>query len=69
MQLPSFYSFGDLVCGIAGIAGKSDPACVERMCDALFHRGPDDQGIFSEKEVTLGMRRLAVIDCQGGRQP
>jgi len=57
------------VCGIAGIAGKSDPACVERMCDALFHRGPDDQGIFSEKEVTLGMRRLAVIDCQGGRQP
>ena len=57
------------MCGIAGIAGRDDPACVGRMCDALFHRGPDDQGIFSDKGVSIGMRRLAIIDCQGGHQP
>jgi asparagine synthase (glutamine-hydrolysing) len=35
----------------------------------MRHRGPDDQGIFDDEQVTLGMRRLAVIDLEGGRQP
>ncbi|MEK6775503.1 MAG: asparagine synthase (glutamine-hydrolyzing) [bacterium] len=57
------------MCGIAGIAGRSDPALVGKMCYALSHRGPDDQGIFSDQGISLGMRRLAIIDCQGGHQP
>lgn len=57
------------MCGIAGIAGRGDPALVERMCEVLRHRGPDDQGIYSDSAVAMGMRRLAVIDLAGGRQP
>jgi asparagine synthase (glutamine-hydrolyzing) len=36
---------------------------------ALGHRGPDDQGFFASGNVTLGMRRLSIIDLAGGRQP
>ncbi len=57
------------MCGIAGIAGRSDPSLVAQMCQSMRHRGPDDQGIFDDDQVTLGMRRLAVIDLAGGRQP
>ncbi len=57
------------MCGIAGVAGRSDPSLVAQMCQSMRHRGPDDQGIFDDDQVTLGMRRLAVIDLEGGRQP
>ena len=57
------------MCGIAGIAGREDVAAVERMCDHLIHRGPDDQGLFSDKNICIGMRRLAIIDLDGGHQP
>jgi asparagine synthase (glutamine-hydrolysing) len=39
------------------------------MCDAIRHRGPDDEGYFVGPGVALGMRRLSVIDVAGGRQP
>jgi asparagine synthase (glutamine-hydrolysing) len=39
------------------------------MLRALRHRGPDDDGIYEEPGVGLGMTRLAIIDLQGGRQP
>jgi asparagine synthase (glutamine-hydrolysing) len=39
------------------------------MCEAIYHRGPDDQGIFIEKQIGLGMRRLSIIDVKGGHQP
>jgi asparagine synthase (glutamine-hydrolysing) len=39
------------------------------MCDAITHRGPDDQGYFFDGNVGLGMRRLSIIDIAGGRQP
>jgi len=39
------------------------------MCDAIRHRGPDDEGLFLAPGVALGMRRLSVIDVMGGRQP
>jgi asparagine synthase (glutamine-hydrolysing) len=62
------------MCGIAGIAsldGSPLPG-VERirdMCATLVHRGPDDEGIDVRDGVALGMRRLAIIDTAGGRQP
>ena len=42
---------------------------VERMCDAMCHRGPDDGGVFSSATATLGMRRLAIFDPVNGHQP
>jgi asparagine synthase (glutamine-hydrolysing) len=39
------------------------------MCSALQHRGPDDEGSVQLDGVTLGMRRLSIIDLEGGHQP
>jgi asparagine synthase (glutamine-hydrolysing) len=61
------------MCGIAGIVGSADrpvdDALVRSMTDALWHRGPDDEGFFIQRSVGLGMRRLAIIDVDSGRQP
>ncbi len=62
------------MCGINGIYGSADPekgnAAIQRMNDALAHRGPDDEGSFQEGEVFLGHRRLSIIDpSEGGKQP
>jgi len=39
------------------------------MCDAISHRGPDDDGFYFSEGVGLGMRRLAIIDVKSGQQP
>src|SRR5207302_8633116 len=60
------------MCGICGVAG-GDPArgreLVGRMCGSMVHRGPDDEGVVQAGGVTLGMRRLSIIDLAGGHQP
>ena len=57
------------MCGIAGIAGRRDEALVKGMTDALAHRGPDDEGVYADDHVTLGHRRLSIIDLSAGHQP
>lgn len=62
------------MCGIAGLIDPSlgpeaRGAAVDRMCAAMVHRGPDDGGITSIGDATLGMRRLAIFDPANGRQP
>lgn len=62
------------MCGIAGIFHAEtpkpvDPARVERMCDALVHRGPDGAGVWTDHGVGLGHRRLSIIDVAGSPQP
>lgn len=62
------------MCGIAGIASFSGGAPptreqLQRMCDQIVHRGPDDQGYDICHGVGMGMRRLSVIDLAGGHQP
>jgi asparagine synthase (glutamine-hydrolysing) len=57
------------MCGIAGIAGQTDRVVLERMLGAIIHRGPDDSGVWIGPEAGIGMRRLAIIDLAGGRQP
>jgi len=62
------------MCGIAGIFHAEtpkpvDPARVERMCDALAHRGPDGAGVWTDHGVGLGHRRLSIIDIAGSPQP
>lgn len=46
-----------------------DAASVHRMCQTIVHRGPDDEGIYAQGAVGLGMRRLSIIDLAGGHQP
>src|SRR6266852_1322306 len=61
------------MCGIAGMIGREGETVtaeqVRRMTDTIVHRGPDDEGIFAQDNVGLGMRRLSIIDLSGGRQP
>jgi asparagine synthase (glutamine-hydrolysing) len=60
------------VCGIAGWAGDvdADESVLRRMCDAIRHRGPDDEGYLVEPgRVALGFRRLSIIDLECGNQP
>jgi asparagine synthase (glutamine-hydrolysing) len=57
------------MCGICGTVGRVDPASVRRMTAAMAHRGPDDERFFDDHRVSLGFRRLAIIDVAGGQQP
>lgn len=62
------------MCGIAGIIHRDklsavERATVRRMCDAIAHRGPDDEGFYVEGRAGLGMRRLSIIDLAHGQQP
>jgi len=54
------------MCGIAGVLDcggrRVDESALHRMTDAMAHRGPDGEGVFSDGPVGLGHRRLAIID-------
>jgi len=63
------------MCGINGIiysdnTGREVNAqMLMQMRDSLLHRGPDEAGIFIEKNVGLGHRRLSIVDLKSGQQP
>jgi asparagine synthase (glutamine-hydrolysing) len=62
------------MCGIAGVVSATresniSEALVRHMCDAIRHRGPDDEGIYVADGAGLGMRRLSIIDLSTGHQP
>ena len=57
------------MCGIAGFWGPPDGTLLRQMTHVLRHRGPDDEGHFASATVSLGHRRLAIIDREGGHQP
>lgn len=57
------------MCGICGTVGLEDKNLIKRMCNAIAHRGPDDEGIYLDKNISLGHRRLSIIDLEGGHQP
>lgn len=59
------------IVGIAALAGAEPPTVrqIDAMCASLVHRGPDDQGLDIIDGVGLGMRRLSIIDLEGGHQP
>jgi asparagine synthase (glutamine-hydrolysing) len=61
------------MCGIAGFIGREQGlACSEdirRMTQTIVHRGPDEEGIYAQANVGLGMRRLSIIDLTSGSQP
>jgi len=61
------------MCGIVGIIESGDRpvnrSWLAAMNGALRHRGPDEDGFYFNGPVGLAMRRLSIIDVQGGRQP
>jgi asparagine synthase (glutamine-hydrolysing) len=67
------------MCGIAGFVESSavgapfdaDTATdlIQRMCDVIRHRGPDDEGMLVDAGAAIGMRRLSIIDLSTGHQP
>ena len=57
------------MCGINGF-NFVDKSIIKKMNESLKHRGPNDSGIFSSKDLTLGHRRLSIIDLsKAGKQP
>jgi asparagine synthase (glutamine-hydrolysing) len=62
------------MCGIAGYVNTdgrelADARIVQAMCDTMIYRGPNDEGLYVEGPVGIGMRRLSVIDLDTGHQP
>ncbi|HMJ87604.1 MAG TPA: asparagine synthase (glutamine-hydrolyzing), partial [Vicinamibacterales bacterium] len=61
------------MCGIAGIVRWDGRPVLEdevrAMCQAMVHRGPDEEGVYLGAGVGLGMRRLSIIDLESGQQP
>ncbi|HEX8887754.1 MAG TPA: asparagine synthase (glutamine-hydrolyzing) [Pyrinomonadaceae bacterium] len=61
------------MCGIVGIVKRNaqavDAQLLARMCEAIRHRGPDEDGFYLNEGVGLAMRRLSIIDLKGGQQP
>jgi len=61
------------VCGICGVLNFRDEAVnreiLAEMNQTLFHRGPDEDGLFVDGRVGMAMRRLSIIDLESGKQP
>src|SRR6202158_3275668 len=61
------------MCGITGVmqfgGARVEPETLRRMCAAMVHRGPDDEGIYTAGPVGIGMRRLSIVDLARGHQP
>jgi asparagine synthase (glutamine-hydrolysing) len=62
------------MCGITGIIyldknRKVETSVLKRMTDTIYHRGPDDEGTYIQNNVSLGFRRLSIIDLSTGHQP
>jgi asparagine synthase (glutamine-hydrolysing) len=61
------------ICGVVQIGGEPraviEPDVLDRMTDLMTHRGPNDRGTYVAPGVALGVRRLSIVDVQGGHQP
>ena len=61
------------MCGFAGYINNyatfDKMAVIKAMADRIVHRGPDDAHYYVDDDISLGFRRLSIIDLEGGRQP
>ena len=62
------------MCGIVGFVNykkdiSSERDIIKNMTSSLSNRGPDEEGIYINKNIALGHKRLIVIDPEGGKQP
>ena len=58
------------MCGICGFTGyrQDQKTVIERMMKAIEHRGPEVRLFFAGEKITLGFRRLSIIDLEDGQQ-
>jgi asparagine synthase (glutamine-hydrolysing) len=57
------------MCGICGFTGAQDRDTLFKMINVIRHRGPDEAGYWESPDISLGIRRLAIIDLETGQQP
>lgn len=58
------------MCGIAGFIGENEGSVFNNVLGSISHRGPDDEGVFTDSHVWLGHRRLSIFDLSSnGHQP
>ena len=61
------------MCGFVGFWNTPEVAdyetVIHAMADRIIHRGPDDAHYYVDDDISLGFRRLSIIDLEGGRQP
>src|SRR5689334_9549381 len=62
------------MCGIAGMIDLSGQrtaphGVVARMAEAIYHRGPDEDGFLTETGLELANRRLSIVGLADGQQP
>ena len=61
------------ICGVVQVGGEPREVVaqdvLDRMTDAMTHRGPNDRGTFRSPGIALGVRRLSIVDVAGGHQP
>ena len=59
------------MCGFTGFVSNSTPdtTVLKAMADTIRHRGPDEEGIFSDERCGIAHRRLSIIDLANGHQP
>lgn len=57
------------MCGICGFTGHEDLSTLRLMADAIVHRGPNEAGFWGNEGISLGMRRLSIVDLGTGKQP
>jgi asparagine synthase (glutamine-hydrolysing) len=57
------------MCGICGIIGENNSSLIRAMSNEISYRGPDDDGYFCDNNVSLGFKRLSIIDLAKGKQP
>ena len=61
------------ICGVVQLRGEPGPVIapegLDRMTDVMTHRGPNDRGTYLADGIALGVRRLSIVDVEGGHQP
>ena len=59
------------MCGICGFTGHipNNEKIVHKMAEVITHRGPDSEGFYIDDNISMGFRRLSIIDLEGGTQP
>ena len=58
------------ICGIIDFSGNTvKRESIQTMLGAITHRGPDDEGIYVEDSIGMGIRRLSIVDLKTGAQP
>ena len=59
------------MCGICGFTGNIEKRSevLHNMAEVITHRGPDSDGYYTNEKISMGFRRLSIIDLDGGSQP